>query len=68
MGDVDMIDVVCFCGNSYSFIGDAGACPHCGERATFTRAASNQAGARSGEVEDVASRVLDEEHSEDMAA
>ncbi len=26
-----MIDVVCFCGCSYSFVGDAGACPRCGE-------------------------------------
>jgi hypothetical protein len=30
-----MADVACFCGCSYSFYGDAGACPHCGEVATL---------------------------------
>jgi hypothetical protein len=30
-----MIDVVCFCGCSYSFGGDEGACPQCGEIATL---------------------------------
>jgi hypothetical protein len=29
-----MIDVVCFCGRLYSFAGDEGACPQCGERTT----------------------------------
>ena len=31
-----MIDVVCFCGCAYSFIGDVGACPGCGEQTSFT--------------------------------
>jgi hypothetical protein len=26
-----MIDVVCFCGHAYSFVGDSGICAHCGE-------------------------------------
>ncbi len=29
-----MTDVACFCGCLYSFDGDAGACPRCGEYAT----------------------------------
>jgi hypothetical protein len=29
-----MTDVACFCGCLYSFDGDAGACPRCGEHAT----------------------------------
>ncbi len=32
-----MIDVVCFCGCSYSFPGDTGTCPDCGETVTFRR-------------------------------
>jgi hypothetical protein len=30
-----MTDVACFCGCLYSFDGDAGACPRCGEYATI---------------------------------
>jgi hypothetical protein len=30
-----MAEVACYCGCSYSFNGDAGACPHCGEVATL---------------------------------
>jgi hypothetical protein len=26
-----MIDVACFCGTSFSFDGDLGACPRCGD-------------------------------------
>jgi hypothetical protein len=36
-----MINVVCFCGCSYSFAGDAGACPECGETVTFVRASAS---------------------------
>ena len=32
-----MIDVACFCGCSYSFEGDTGACPECGEPVAFRR-------------------------------
>lgn len=31
-----MTDVACFCGYVYSFSGDVGVCPGCGERASFT--------------------------------
>jgi hypothetical protein len=30
-GVIQMIDVACFCGTSFSFDGDLGACPKCGE-------------------------------------
>ncbi len=39
-----MIDVVCFCGCSYSFEGDTGACPECGEPVTFVRASADERG------------------------
>ena len=32
-----MIDVACFCGRRYSFSGDTGVCPHCGECVTAAR-------------------------------
>jgi hypothetical protein len=33
-----MINVVCYCGCAYSFTGDVGSCPRCGEHVSFTRA------------------------------
>lgn len=35
-----MIDVVCFCGFGYSFAGEDGACPRCGEYIAMTRASA----------------------------
>lgn len=32
-----MINVVCYCGRAYSFTGDVGTCPHCGEYVSFIR-------------------------------
>ena len=32
-----MINVVCFCGCAYSFAGDVGSCPQCGEHVSFAR-------------------------------
>lgn len=33
-----MTDVACFCGCCYSFVGDVGACPRCGEVTDLTGA------------------------------
>ena len=30
-----MIKVVCYCGSAYSFAGDVGVCPQCGEHVSF---------------------------------
>jgi hypothetical protein len=32
-----MINVVCYCGHAYSFTGNVGSCPQCGEHVSFTR-------------------------------
>lgn len=32
-----MTDVACFCGRGYSFSGEVGVCPQCGEQTTFSR-------------------------------
>lgn len=40
-----MIDVACFCGCSYSFVGDGGVCPSCGESVSFPRVSAPEDGA-----------------------
>jgi len=37
-----MIDVVCFCGCTYSFEGATAACPRCGEPVTLTPPAADE--------------------------
>jgi len=37
-----MTEVACFCGSVYSFSGDIGLCPQCGEYAGFTRASDEE--------------------------
>lgn len=37
-----MIDVVCFCGSQYSFDGEVGACPQCGEYTSLGRPAREE--------------------------
>ncbi len=37
-----MTNVACFCGSVYSFSGDIGACPECGEYASFTRVSTEE--------------------------
>ncbi len=35
-----MADVACFCGCCFSFVGDVGACPECGDAVTLTTASA----------------------------
>jgi hypothetical protein len=37
------MDVACFCGCRYSFVGDLGACPACGEYVTLRRVSETEA-------------------------
>lgn len=37
-----MTEVACFCGWCYSFQGDIGACPQCGEYTSFSRASHEE--------------------------
>jgi hypothetical protein len=63
-----MIDVVCFCGCSYSFVGDAGTCPRCGELVSFGRPSANEA-QRAGEgLEQLSVRPVDERLADNLAA
>jgi hypothetical protein len=41
--EVNMADVSCFCGCCYSFTGDIGICPQCGEHVTMTRVSPEEA-------------------------
>jgi hypothetical protein len=34
--------IACFCGRSYSVVGDVGACPGCGEYVSLTRASPTE--------------------------
>jgi hypothetical protein len=68
MGESEMIDVVCFCGNSYSFTGDAGACPQCGEVVTFERAGADGAREEDAHTAEPSRRAIQDERPEDIAA
>ena len=37
-----MINVVCYCGHAYSFAGDVGSCPRCGEYVFFARGSDEE--------------------------
>jgi hypothetical protein len=54
-----MIDVACFCGCSYSFVGNAGICPKCGERTSFARRPYECHEPESGDLEDLIQRLRD---------
>ncbi|MFZ0089018.1 MAG: hypothetical protein WAL63_05910 [Solirubrobacteraceae bacterium] len=46
-----MTDVACFCGCSFSFAGEIGMCPRCGEGVTLTLAAAADAAEMRTELE-----------------
>ena len=54
-----MIDVVCFCGCAYSFIGDAGTCPGCDEETSFTHRPAGGPRQESAELEQLIRRPYD---------
>lgn len=43
-----MARVACFCGHCFSFAGEAGACPECGEAVTLTTASALNTGSADG--------------------
>jgi hypothetical protein len=45
------MDVACFCGCSYSFDGDFGACPACGEYVTLRHVSEAEAGQMRAELD-----------------
>ena len=51
-----MAYVACFCGCQYSFRGDAGVCPHCGEYVSLTRPSA----AEENEMREALSAIFDE--------
>lgn len=54
-----MIDVVCFCGSSYSFVGEAGMCPRCGEPTSFASGPAERRKRKPAELEQVIQRPRD---------
>jgi hypothetical protein len=48
-----MMNVVCFCGCTYSFSGDLGVCPKCGEYVTFSHVPMDEERQMRGELDAV---------------
>ena len=48
-----MTDVACFCGCIYSFAGDLGICPRCGEHTTLNHVATEEERQMRHELDDV---------------
>ena len=63
-----MIDVVCFCGSSYSFVGDAGVCPQCGEHVGFARHSASDASPARDELGQLLKLTEDQMPPDEMAA
>jgi hypothetical protein len=63
-----MINVACFCGCSYSFTGDAGVCPQCGEAVTFTGAPVTEAQDQRDQLGRLSKRSVHDVPPEEMAA
>lgn len=63
-----MIDVVCYCGSAYSFAGDVGVCPQCGEHVSFARAPDAEAHDRQETIAKIVAKVSGGSPPEDLAA
>jgi hypothetical protein len=63
-----MIDVICFCGFAYSFAGDHGACPQCGEPVSFTRPSHTEPRERGDRLDHVINASDDDSPPEELAA
>jgi hypothetical protein len=61
-----MINVVCFCGCAYSFAGDVGSCPQCGEHVFFARGL--EAKDRQETIARIVARASSGSPPEDLAA
>ena len=61
-----MINVVCFCGWAYSFAGDVGSCPQCGEHVSFARGLEAQE--RQETIAKIVARASGSAPPEDLAA
>jgi hypothetical protein len=61
-----MINVVCFCGCTYSFAGDVGTCPQCGEHLSFARGLDAQD--RQETIAMIVARASSGSTPEDLAA
>jgi hypothetical protein len=52
-----MINVVCYCGCAYSFAGDVGSCPQCGEHVFFTRGSDAERHGREETIAQIMAKV-----------
>jgi hypothetical protein len=63
-----MIDVICFCGSAYSFAGDVGACPECGEQVSFARASNAEPQEMQGRLDHLSRQLAGGSRPEELAA
>jgi hypothetical protein len=61
-----MINVLCFCGWAYSFAGEVGTCPQCGEHVTFARGV--EARERQETIAEIVARAVGGSPPEELAA
>ncbi len=63
-----MINVICFCGSAYSFTGDIGACPECGEQVSFGRASNTEPQEIGDRIDHVLKQSVNDSPPEELAA
>ena len=63
-----MINVVCYCGCAYSFAGDVGSCPRCGEHVVFTRGPEAELQDRQETIAKVVARASGGSPPDELAA
>jgi hypothetical protein len=63
-----MIEVICFCGSAYSFAGDVGACPQCGEPVSFARASNAEPQEMEDRRDHLSRQLADDSRPEELAA
>jgi hypothetical protein len=63
-----MINVVCYCGCAYSFQGDLGSCPTCGESVSFTRGSDAETPDRQETIAKILAQASGGSSPEELAA
>jgi hypothetical protein len=63
-----MINVVCYCGHAYSFTGDVGSCPQCGEYVSFTRGPDTEPQDLQETIDKIVAKASGGSSPEEMAA
>ena len=63
-----MMNVACFCGCSYSFAGNSGVCPKCGEHLALTPSVTDEGQAMDAHFDHLRRQPGEDPRPEEMAA